>query len=155
MSVHNQFNNSIMQTKTVIKGSLAFLALTVFAGCQTVPQAPEDIQPTITPTGQSMSTVEITNSVYTPDAMTQEEMVKPYDGSLPEADRQAFMKADEAKNPALCETISVESYKKLCQQQASDKNSPPMMTAAPTQENCKEVTTDPQTGVKNCLNYEE
>lgn len=144
-----------MQTKTVFKGSLAFLAFTVFAGCQAVPQTPEDIQPTITPTGQSMSTVEITNSVYTPDAMTQEAMIKPFDGSLPEADRQTFMKADEAKNPALCDSISVESYKKFCQQRASDKNTPPLQTATPTQEDCKEVTTDQQTGVKNCLNYEE
>lgn len=147
-----------MQTKNIIKGSLAFLTFGLLAGCQTLPQAEVDttIPAAVTPTGQSTSTVEITNSAVVPETMmTQEKMIKPYDGSLPDADRQAFMKADEAKNPALCDSISVDSYKKLCQQQASDKNSPPLLTAAPTQEDCREVTTDEQTGVKNCMNYEE
>lgn len=143
-----------MQTKQIFKVSMATLFLGVLAGCQAVQ---EDTQVPVTPVGQSTSTVQIVNKTDFGEAKTQEKLIKPFDGSLPQADIDAFEKADAAKNPQLCDAIATEAYRKFCKQQAGDKNAPtlPLQAVTPTQENCKSTSDDQTTGTKNCVNFEE
>jgi len=146
-----------MRIKKLTYISVAALALTVLAGCQTMPAPTETPGQTITPTGYSTSTVEITNSTGLDSGdttMTQEKKIKPFDGTLPQADQEAFMKADSAKNPQLCESITVESYKKLCVEHASDKDAPPMQPA-PSEGEQKCTKTEEKDGKTFCIIYEE
>ncbi len=125
------------------------LALSVLAGCQTQ----QGNQTTPSPTAQSTSTVTIQNTTdLGGGTMTEQKIIKPEDVSL--ADQDAFMKADAAKDPKLCDAITVDAYKKFCVQQASDKNSPPLLQTTPTQEKCQKTTTS-ENGVQNCINFEQ
>lgn len=143
-----------MQTKQIFKVSMATLFLGILAGCQAVEEA---AQVQVTPVGQSTSTVQIVNRTDFGEAQTQEKLIKPFDGSLPQADIDAFEKADASKNPQLCDAITTEAYRKFCIQQAGDKNAPtlPLQYLTPTQENCKSTSDDKTTGAINCVNYEE
>lgn len=143
-----------MQTKKILKVSMATLFLGVLAGCQAGQEAP---QVQVTPVGQSTSTVEIVNRTDFGEAQTQEKLIKPFDGSLPLSDVDAFEKADAAKNPQLCDAITTESYRKFCKQQAGDKDAPtlPPRVVTQTQENCKSTSDDKTTGAKNCVNFED
>ncbi len=131
---------------------MATLVLGVLAGCQA---GQENALVPVTPVGQSTSTVEIVNKTDLGEAPTQEKLIKPFDGSLPQSDVDALTKADAAKNPQLCDAIATESYRKFCKQQAGDKNAPTLQAVTPTQEKCKLTSTDNATGAENCINFED
>lgn len=139
-----------MKTNNIFMASAATLALGIFAGCQTV-QPPA--QPETKPVGQSTSTVQITNNGNLGGQSTQEKMFKPFDGSVPAADQQAFTKAQETKNPQLCNVITVQPYQEFCVKMATDPNAAPLR--APTQQVIKCKTTTDANGVKNCINVEQ
>jgi hypothetical protein len=141
-----------MKTKKLLQGSLALLALGVLTACQAGQPQNSETQQGPAPTGQSTSTVMITNQTgLVGTAVSQEELMKPSD--ISKADQDAFMKADAAKDPRLCDAITSPDYKKFCLEQAGDKNSQPLQSVASTQEKCQ--STSETNGVKNCINYEE
>jgi|GEM_PF-6238379 len=146
-----------MQTKTFSKISKLTLVLTLglFAGCQAVstPTTDSQTQDSITPTGQSTSTVQIQNLNDFNGDMTQQKLISPYNGTLPRGDVDAFNKADATKNAKFCDPITTPNYKKYCVQQANDKKSPPLQAASTQQQNCQKQTT--ADGVTQCIHYEE
>lgn len=139
-----------MQTKTFLKVSAA-LTLGILAGCQTV-QAPNE-NTNLTPTRQSTSTVEITNTLSPEEGsgeMPTQQMIKPSD--LSREDQEAFAKADAAKNPKLCESIAAEGYRKFCVMQASNKDLPP---AGGVKEEQQCDKTEAKDGKTTCLIFEK
>ena len=139
-----------MKANKIFMASAATLVLGIFAGCQTV-QPPDQTE--TKPVGQSTSTVQITNTSHLVGGATQEKMFKPFDGSVPAADQQAFTKAQETKNPQFCNSITVQPYQEFCVKMATDATAAPLR--APTQEEIKCKTTTDANGVKNCINFEQ